>query len=46
MNWRIKAHRLQARFPWKSWSEICAEIGSRRKRKPTPPQKIRLPYKD
>lgn len=45
MNWHVKAARLQARFPWKTWSQICAEIGRRRKVK-QPPRKIRLPYAD
>lgn len=44
MTWHVKAHRLKARFPWKDWSAICAEIGShgkRRVRKPAQEQVVK-----
>lgn len=42
MNWHTKAHRLQAQHPHKPWSEICAMLARRpRRRRVTPQQAAR-----
>lgn len=42
----VLAARLAAQKPWLTWSQVCSELAKRRRRKPTKPAVMRLPYAD
>ncbi len=35
-SWHVQAARMAARQPWRQWSDICAELGRKPRKKRVP----------